>query len=60
MVYRWGVTIDGFPAGVVEGLARSVSVTEVHREKEVVIEVLGFTAERAMGDRTGPVLAAVK
>ncbi|WP_190990719.1 hypothetical protein [Pseudarthrobacter sulfonivorans] len=54
------MTIDGFPAGVVEGLARSVSVTEVHREKEVVIEVLGFTAERAMGDRTGPVLAAVK
>lgn len=59
-VYRWGVTIDGFPAGVVEGKDRSVNVTEVHREKDVRIEVVGFTAEGAMGDRAGPVLAAVK
>jgi hypothetical protein len=59
-VYRWGVTIDGFPAGVVEGSARSVNVTEVHREKDVLIEVLGFTADGAMGDRAGPVLSAVK
>jgi hypothetical protein len=37
-----------------------VNVKEVHREKEVLIEVLGFTADSAMGDRAGPVLAAVK
>ena len=59
-VYRWGLTIDGFPAGVVEGSARSVNVTEVHREKDVLVEVLGFTAEGAMEERAGPVLAAVK
>jgi hypothetical protein len=59
-VYRWGVAIDGFPAGVVEGSARSANITEVHREKDVLIEVLGFTAEGAMGDRAGPVLTAVK
>ena len=41
-VYRWGVTIDGFPAGVVDGTARSANVTEVHREKDVLIEVLGL------------------
>lgn len=57
-VYRWGVTIDGYPAGVVEGSARSVNVTEVHREKDVLIEVLGFTSGGAMGERAGPVLAA--
>jgi hypothetical protein len=57
-VYRWGVTLDGFPAGIVEGSTRSVNVTEVHREKDVLIEILGFTADGAMGDRAGTVLAA--
>jgi hypothetical protein len=59
-VYRWGVTLDGFPAGVVERSVRSVTVTEVHHEKDVLIEVLGLTSEGALGDRRGTVLSAAE
>ena len=57
-VYRWGVTLDGFPAGVVDGSARSVNVTEVHREENVLIEILGLTADGALGERAGTTLPA--
>jgi len=57
-VYRWGVTLDGYPAGVVDGSARSVNVTEVHREKDVLIEILGLTADGALGERAGTTLPA--
>lgn len=57
-VYRWGVTLDGFPAGVVDGAARSVNVTEVRREEDVLIEILGLTADGALGERAGTTLAA--
>lgn len=59
-VYRWGVTLDGFPAGVVDGSARSVNVTEVHRQEDVLVEVLGLTADGALGERSGAVLAAAE
>ncbi len=55
-VYSWGVTLDGFPAGVVDGSARSVNVTEVHREEDVLIEILGLTADGALGERAGTTL----
>lgn len=57
-VYRWGVTLDGFPAGVVDGSTRSVNVTEVHREEDVLVEVLGLTADGALGERAGTTLPA--
>lgn len=57
-VHRWGVTFDGFPAGAVEGSARSVTVTEVHREEDVLIEILGLTADGALGERAGTTLPA--
>jgi hypothetical protein len=59
-VYRWGVAVDGIPAGMREGSARSVNVTDVHHEEEVLIEVIGFTAGGAMGERAGAVLAAAE
>lgn len=59
-VDRWGVAFDGIPGGMVDGSARSVNATEVHHEEEVLIEVIGFTADGAMGDRAGAVLAAVR
>lgn len=59
-VDRWGVAFDGIPGGMVEGSARSANVKEVHHEEEVLIEVIGFTADGVMGDRAGAVLAAVR
>lgn len=59
-VYRWGVAVDGIPAGMREGSVRSVNVTDVHHEEEVLIEVIGFTAGGAMGERAGAVLAAAE
>ncbi|MHA7289823.1 hypothetical protein ACX80V_09270 [Arthrobacter sp. MDT3-24] len=59
-VYRWGVAVDGIPAGMREGSVRSVNVTDVHHEEEVLIEVIGFTVGGAMGERAGAVLAAAE
>ena len=47
--YRWGVTVDGFPAGMVEGKARTATMTDVHRAKDVEIGVVGFTENGGMG-----------
>ncbi|MDZ4092980.1 MAG: cutinase family protein, partial [Arthrobacter sp.] len=30
-VYRWGLTVDGIPAGVVDATTRTVAITDVHR-----------------------------
>ena len=47
--YRWGVTVGGIPAGVVEGTARTATVTDVHRVKDVEMGVVGFTEDQEMG-----------
>ncbi len=59
-VYRWGVAVDGIPAGMREGSARSVNVTDVHHDDDVLIEIIGFTADGFMGERAGAVLAAAE
>ena len=49
LVYRWGLTVDGIPAGVVDAAARTATITDVHREKGVEIGVVGFTEAGGMG-----------
>lgn len=48
-VYRWGLTVDGIPAGMVEGASDTVSITDVHRETDVEIGVVGFTKDGLIG-----------
>jgi hypothetical protein len=49
-VYRWGVTVDGYPAGMVDAATNTISMADVHRAKDVEIGVVGFTAEGLTGD----------
>ena len=48
-VYKWGVTVDGIPAGMTDSATRSVPVTDVHRGEEVEIGVVGFTKDGLIG-----------
>ena len=57
--YRWGVTVDGFPAGIVEGEARTATMTDVHRAKDVEIGVVGFSEKQGMGANAGVTLPAL-
>ena len=57
--YRWGVTVNGIPAGMVEGKARTATMTDVHRAKDVEIGVVGFTENGGMGDNAGVTLPAL-
>ena len=57
--YRWGVTVNGIPAGVVEGAARSATITDVRRARDVTIGVVGFTQNQAMGDSASVTLPAL-
>ncbi|MDR7083518.1 hypothetical protein J2X01_002812 [Arthrobacter ginsengisoli] len=57
--YRWGLTVDGFPAGMVEGKARTATMTDVHRAMEVEIGVVGFTENQGMGDSASVTLPAL-
>jgi hypothetical protein len=54
------VAINGFPAGRVEKSARSVTVTDIQRAEDVLVEVLGVTADMALGLRAGTTLPAAK
>jgi hypothetical protein len=56
--YRWGLTVDGIPAGVVEGNVRTASMTDVHRDRAVEIGVVGFTADKGMGESATVTLPA--
>jgi len=57
--YRWGVTVNGIPAGVVEGAARSATLTDVRRARDGTIGVVGFTQNQAMGDSANVTLPAL-
>lgn len=57
--YRWGVAVDGIPAGVVEGKARTATVTDVHRSRDLEIGVVGFTENQAMGTLAVVILPAL-
>lgn len=56
--YRWGLTVDGIPAGMVEGNERTSSMTDVHRGRAVEIGVVGFTAGMGMGEPASVTLPA--
>lgn len=57
--YRWGLTVDGFPAGVVAGKERTATITDVHRVRAVEVGVVGFTENMGMGERAGVTLPAL-
>ncbi|MCB5293162.1 hypothetical protein [Arthrobacter sp. SO3] len=57
--YRWGVTVDGFPAGVVEGKERTATMTDVRRARDVEIGVVGFTESQGMGASASVTLPAL-
>lgn len=56
----WAVALNGFPAGRVEKSARSVTVTDIRREADVLVEILGLTQDMALGLRAGTTLPAAK
>ena len=57
--YRWGVTVDGIPAGVVEGKARTATMTDVRRSRDLEIGVVGFTENQGMGASASVTLPAL-
>ncbi|BCW68594.1 hypothetical protein NicSoilB4_33570 [Arthrobacter sp. NicSoilB4] len=57
--YRWGVAVDGIPAGVVEGKARTATITDVRRTRDLEIGVVGFTENQAMGTLASVILPAL-
>ena len=57
--YRWGLTVDGFPAGMVEGKERTATMTDVRRVKDVKIGVVGFTENGGMGTSASVTLPAL-
>ncbi|HYH76707.1 MAG TPA: PKD domain-containing protein [Arthrobacter sp.] len=59
-VDSWAVAINGFPAGRVEKTARTVTVTDIQRKEEVLVEILGLTPDGALGLRAGTTLPAAK
>jgi hypothetical protein len=56
----WAVAVDGFPVGRVEKSARSVTVTDIRRGKDVLLEVFAISAGGAVGERAGTTLPAAK
>ena len=58
LVYRWGLTVDGIPAGLVDASARTAIITDVRRTEDVEIGVVGFTEGGGMGLPTRVILPA--
>lgn len=56
----WAVAVNGFPAGRMAKSARSVTVTDIRRDKDVLLQVIGITADGALGERAGTTLPAAK
>lgn len=56
----WGVAVNGVPVGRVEKSARSVTVTDMQRSKDVLLQVFAITADGRLGDRAGTTLPAAK
>jgi Mg-chelatase subunit ChlD len=52
LVNRWGLTVDGIPAGMVDAQTRTVPITDVHRGRDVEIGVVGFTEGGGIGTPT--------
>lgn len=56
----WGVAVNGMPIGRTVKEARSITVTDVRREKDVLLEVFAVTADGRLGERAKTTLAAAK
>jgi hypothetical protein len=46
--------------GRIEKSVRSVTVTDMQRNKDVLLEIFGITADGRLGDRAGTTLPAAK
>ena len=57
--YRCGLTVDGITAVMVEGKARTATMTDVHRAKDVEVGVVGFSENGGMGANAGVTLPAL-
>jgi hypothetical protein len=53
------VPVAAIPAGLVEGKARTATMTDVHQAKDVEIGVVGFTENGGMGANAGVTLPAL-
>ncbi|MET4144240.1 hypothetical protein ABIB45_001107 [Arthrobacter sp. UYCo732] len=58
LVYRWVLTVDGIPAGIVDAKTRTVPMTDVRRDRDLEIGVVGFTEGGGMGTPSTVVLPA--
>lgn len=56
----WAIAINGMPVGRIEKAARSIKVTDIQRDEDVLVEVFGVTADMAVGRRSGTTLLAAK
>jgi hypothetical protein len=56
----WAIAINGMPVGRIEKAARSITVTDIKRKEDVLVEVFGVTADMAVGLRAGTTLPAAK
>jgi hypothetical protein len=56
----WAVAVDGFPVGRIEKSARSITVTDIRRSEDVLLEIFGITAAGEVGQRAGTTLLAAK
>ncbi|HSN36858.1 MAG TPA: hypothetical protein VLT34_10950 [Arthrobacter sp.] len=56
----WAVAVNGFPVGRIEKSARSVTVKDIEREEDVLLQVFGMTVDGAVGHRAGTTLPAAK
>ena len=56
----WAIAINGMPVGRIEKAARSITVTDIQRKEDVLVEVFGVTADMEVGLRAGTTLPAAK
>lgn len=56
----WAVAVNGVPVGRIEKSARSVTLTDIQRGKDVLLEIFGITADGKVGERAGTTLPAAK
>ena len=56
----WAIAINGFPIGRTEKAARSITVTDIQRKEDVLVEVFGVTADMSVGLRAGTTLPAAR
>ena len=56
----WAIAINGMPVGRIEKAARSITVTDIQRKEDVLVEVFGVTADMEVGLRAGTTLPGAK